>query len=787
MRPPWPVASLAALYAYVSPALAIKAGSFAGAGNTQVSAMMMFVGNAQKVYIMDKVEGNSARINGHPAWGSVWDMESHKTDLMDIKTNVFCASGMHLPNGSFVTFGGNSAIGPGGAIGSEANQFGGADYDQTYQDYDGTKAIRLLDPCTDTSCEWFDDPDVLSMQKRRWYAAAEPLADGRIAIIGGFVNGGYINRNYPNRDPEFESGAAESTYEFFPPDGQEAERMQFMVDTSGLNSYAHTYLTKSGKMLIQANVSTMIWDPSTNEEDRLDDMPGGVARVYPASGAVAMLPLTPANNYNPTVLFCGGSDMPEEAWGNYSWPFIDTWLYPASKDCQRITPEPEDGSRAVYEQDDDMIEGRTMGQFIILPDGKLLVLNGAANGTAGYSTQTLTTPSYSDMPFGMSLAAGPTTRPAIYDPNAPRGSRWSDAGFDESQIARLYHSSAILLPDASVLIGGSNPNVDVNLTTAFPTTYQAELFYPSYFSASVRPKPTGIPKTLTYGGNSFDISIPSSSYAGSANGAADNTTVVIIRPGFSTHAMNMGQRYLQLNNTYTVQNDGSITLHVAQAPPFPTIFQPGPAFLYVCVNGVPSVGQYVIVGNGVIGTQPVSDVGVLPETVRQANVQGSASEEQTKASGSSGDDGGSGVKTGTLIGAIAGGVGVVAILGVVFGICFARRRRRKATKVPSAAYTLHETPRSPDVRAGKMEMHGRDSDTSAFVPLQQGNPSRSWNSSTTSLPGSHGMYKDYDLGTPRMPYGAEMQPQASDSGVNQHYASSTGHLNPYSDSGEERR
>lgn len=41
MRPPWPVASLAALYAYVSPALAIKAGSFAGAGNTQVSAMMV--------------------------------------------------------------------------------------------------------------------------------------------------------------------------------------------------------------------------------------------------------------------------------------------------------------------------------------------------------------------------------------------------------------------------------------------------------------------------------------------------------------------------------------------------------------------------------------------------------------------------------------------------------------------------------------------------------------------------------------------------------------------------
>lgn len=75
--------------------------------------------------------------------------------------------------------------------------------------------------------------------------------------------------------------------------------------------------------------------------------------------------------------------MPEADWGNFSYPYINTWTYPASNDCQRITPEPVDGSAAVYEQDDDMPEGRTMGQFIILPDGKLLVLNGGLNGTAG--------------------------------------------------------------------------------------------------------------------------------------------------------------------------------------------------------------------------------------------------------------------------------------------------------------------------------------------------------------------------------------------------------------------
>jgi hypothetical protein len=42
------------------------------------------------------------------------DINTHQTTVMDVATNVFCASGMHLPNGSFVTFGGNGAIGPGG-------------------------------------------------------------------------------------------------------------------------------------------------------------------------------------------------------------------------------------------------------------------------------------------------------------------------------------------------------------------------------------------------------------------------------------------------------------------------------------------------------------------------------------------------------------------------------------------------------------------------------------------------------------------------------------------------
>ncbi|KAI0079130.1 DUF1929-domain-containing protein [Panus rudis PR-1116 ss-1] len=734
-----------------------KAGSFEDGGDTLVSAMMLLLGNDEKVYILDKSEGNAAQIDGHPAMGAVYDIATRKATPMKITSNVFCASGMHLPNGSFITLGGNGAIAKGG----EAAQNG---FDPEYGDSDGTRSIRVLNPCTGDAttaeCQWFDDPSVLSMQKHRWYSTAEPLGDGSVAIIGGFTSGGYINRNYPNTDPAYEGGAAEPTYEFFPSKG-EAQVMQFIIDTSGLNAYPHAFTLPSGKMFLQANVSAMIWDPATNQETRLPPMPGNIVRVYPASGATAMLPLTPENNWTPTILFCGGSDMPDYAWGNYSWPFIDTWLYPASAKCHRITPEPTDGSNVDFVEDDDMLEGRTMGQFIALPDGTMLVVNGGLNGTAGYSTQTLTTTDYSQMPYGMSLASGPVGTPAIYDPRKPKGQRWSNAGLATSDIPRLYHSSALLLPDGSVMIAGSNPNVDVNTSTIFPTTYKAEIFYPPYFSAKTRPEPQGVPKTITYGGDAFDITIPASSYSGSANDAADNSTVVIMRPGFTTHAMNMGQRSMQLNNTYTVNQDGSITLHVAQAPPNPNIFQPGPALLFVVVNGIPSNGTYVTVGNGQIGQQPTAPAPSLPASVRLDNVSGSGSstggssnDSDTKSNGAS--------HTGPIIGGVIGAIALVGILGAIFGICLARRRRAAAQTSPSSmSYPMGAASSAGGVGGGgMMASRGiRSSDSSAFVPLQQDNPSTAWNASTLSVDspyrddgrgGRSAEFDPYYQNTPRM-------------------------------------
>jgi hypothetical protein len=174
------------------------------------------------------------------------------------------------------------------------------------------------------------------------------------------------------------------------------------------------------------------------------------------------------------------------------------------------------------------------------------------------------------------------------------------------------------------------------LTAMIRTTYTAEYFYPSYYK-SVRPTPSGLPKTISYGGVAFDITLPASSYSGSSNTAASSAKVVLLRPGWTTHAMNMGQRYMQLNNTYTVNQDGSIVLHTAQAAPNANLFQPGPALLFVVVNDIPSKGSMVILGNGAIGAQTIADVAILPASVNTTSTgaKGSATSTAVNSTGSS--------------------------------------------------------------------------------------------------------------------------------------------------------
>lgn len=227
-----------------------------------------------------------------------------------------------------------------------------------------------------------------------------------------------------------------------------------------------------------------------------------------------------------------------------------------------------------------------MGQFVNLPDGTIWFGMGAKTGVAGYTTDSNSPAN----PVGYSLADNPSYVPLIYNPALPAGRRWSKSG--RSMVGRLYHSTATLLPDSSILVSGSNPNPDVTYNVKWPTEYRAERWYPSYYDRP-RPSNAGLPNAFGYGGASFTITATSA-----AN--ARLTKVVIIRTGFSTHGLSMGQRMIQLRTTVSGRR-----VTVYPLPANPSLFAPGTALAFVVVNGVPSMGKFITVGNGQIGEQKI--------------------------------------------------------------------------------------------------------------------------------------------------------------------------------------
>lgn len=567
------VASCAAVALFTSGSAAQRRGAtndrFEVTGNSGVSAQQMFLSTPEKVIVIDKTEGNGNNLNidGHPAWGTEYDVTSDEYRPLSIRSNTFCAGGNVLGNGTWLNVGGNQAVGPGGLT-SDA---------WVYGNDDGGRAVRLFDPCDDENCEFREDYE---MTTRRWYPTLETLEDGSIIIIGGCDFGGYVNDANQNNP----------TYEFFPPrDGPRG--LNILLSTLPANLFPLTFLLPSGNIFINSNRGNEIFDYKNAIEHPIADTPHSV-RTYPGSAAHAMLPLTPANNWTATLWFCGGTDLQPDQF-TLDWNIAG---FPADNSCISMTPD----ESTEWQDEDDLPEGRSMGNMIALPDGRFVILNGIGSGTAGYGN--------TSWALGQSFGQDPINSPLYFDPEQPRGRRFSRSGMGDSTVGRLYHSSALLLPDGSIMSSGSNPNADyvAPFTPGYPyaTEYRVEHYYPSYYT-NPRPQPSGLPETLGYGGDYFEVNVEMD------EADVENTKVVLIRPGFSTHAMNMGQRYVQLDHTASYAN-GNATLFVSQLPPNPAILAPGPCMIFVVVDGTPSIGQFIMIGNGQIGEQETQRNQALP-------------------------------------------------------------------------------------------------------------------------------------------------------------------------------
>ena len=296
--------------------------------------------------------------------------------------------------------------------------------------------------------------------------------------------------------------------------------------------YPWLHLLPNGNVFFSGSSPTSaIFNPTTDTwTTKVATTNYGGTRTY---GTSVLLPLTPANGYKPVVMIMGGAN-PATA----TTELIDLsvsnpkWVYGPSMSQPRIEMS-----------------------SVILPTGKVLALGGSINDedvtTAGLNAD-------------------------LYDPVS---NTFSAAG--TNAYAHLYHSIALLMPDATVMITGGNP---------VRGTYEPhmEVYSPAYLFttnssgqavAAVRPTITSVSSsTLSYGG-AFKVTTPD---------AANISSVVLMRPGADTHAFNMEQRLVGLSFTA-----GSGVLNVT-APPTSNIAPPGYYMMFLLnSSGVPSVANFV--------------------------------------------------------------------------------------------------------------------------------------------------------------------------------------------------
>jgi len=520
--------------------LSTNPGSFDIIGQSGVPAMHAALMPNGRVMFLDKVE-NYTQItlpDGYYAYSSEYDPETNTFIGLFYKTNAFCSGGAFLSSGTLLNVGGNAPL--------------------TWLDPtvgDGFRGIRYLErsSAADTGSNWLEPGNQLD--SARWYPSVQTMPDGTIIVVSGSLNG--LDPTIPsNNNP---------TYEVLNSSGFShggSIPMDILARNQPYYMYPFLHLLSTGDIFVFVSKSSEIFSVATNTTvASLPDLPGDY-RTYPNTGTSVLLPLSSANNYTPEVIICGG--------GAYQ-----DITSPTDASCGRISPL---SPNPVWELDA-MPEGRVMVEGTLLPDGTTVFLNGASAGAQGFD-----------------LATDPALTALLYDPTAPLGSRWtSDAS---STIPRLYHSVALLLLDGTVLVAGSNPNQMPVLNTSaevpFETEFRVERYIPPYLSGkNANRRPMNIVlSTLdlvagTGRASSFSIrfDIPYGAIA---------VKIVLYHGGFVTHSLHMGMRMVYLDFEGWVDGVTSQNITVSM-PNSSNVAPPGPYVVYVVVDGVPGIGQSVMV------------------------------------------------------------------------------------------------------------------------------------------------------------------------------------------------
>ncbi|XP_010674911.2 aldehyde oxidase GLOX [Beta vulgaris subsp. vulgaris] len=410
---------------------------------------------------------------------------------------------------------------------------------QTGGDQDGWKKIRKFKPCETTEfCDWEELNDVV-LDHGRWYSTNQILPNGDVIIVGGKVA---------------------FSVEFYPPRQNGAVLFPFLADVEdrqGDNLYPYVHLLPNGNLFIFANNKAVSYDYDNNSIVKNYPPLDGGPRNYPSAGSSVMLALE-GDFSSAFIVICGGAQ-----YGAYIT--MDNSL-PANGSCGRILAT---SLNPVWEMEV-MPFARIMGDMVMLPTGEVIIINGAQSGTQGFE-----------------LASNPCLNPVLYRPDQPLGLRFMV--LNPGSIARMYHSTANLLPDGRILLAGSNPHYFYTFKGEFQTELRLEAFSPEYLSldrANLRPEIKVCPKKLKYGDEfEVELSVPLS--------VVGLIEINLGNAPFATHSFSQGQRLVKLNVKPAIPNDNGGYKISCVAPPNGMVAPPGYYMIFAVNQGVPSIAQWV--------------------------------------------------------------------------------------------------------------------------------------------------------------------------------------------------
>ncbi|KAH9323358.1 hypothetical protein KI387_017997, partial [Taxus chinensis] len=285
-------------------------------------------------------------------------------------------------------------------------------------------------------------------------------SNGTLVQTSGWINGDRVTRYF--------TLCSDSSYDWIDSPTLLSSRRRYalnrsyqMIESSLWEAADRLAMSLYQNNLERGHFSSHFWDSilldyNKNQVVRtFPTMPSSGARNYPSFGYSIMLPLESANNFQRVeILICGGAPN-----GAFKKATFNQMSVEALKSCRRM----EITSQNPQWKMEDMPRPRVVNDKLILRTGEVLIINSAKQGTASWQS-----------------TREPVLSPFLYRRAVEALSNWFRV-LVPTKIPQMYHSTANVLPDRWVLVGGRNSNFGYRFSgVAFPIELRMEAYIPYY-------------------------------------------------------------------------------------------------------------------------------------------------------------------------------------------------------------------------------------------------------------------------------------------------------------------